>query len=68
MGMEQLSTYLTDNSIKQKDFAERLGVSNAYMSQILNGRRRPSFDLMCKIAAESDQAVPLNAWQMGDVA
>ena len=66
--MEQLSRYLAENGIKQAKFAERLGVSDAYMSQIVNGKRRPSFDLMCRIATVSDQSVPLEAWQLGDAA
>ncbi len=33
----QLSAYMEKHQMSQKDLAEKLGVSNAYVSQILNG-------------------------------
>ncbi len=33
----QLVSYMEQNQLTQKDIAEQLGVSNAYVSQILNG-------------------------------
>jgi len=33
----QVEEYMRSNNLTQKDVAERLGVSNAYVSQILNG-------------------------------
>ena len=33
----QLQQYMTDNGLSQKDIAEKLGVSRAYINQILNG-------------------------------
>ncbi|MBI2968417.1 MAG: helix-turn-helix transcriptional regulator [Bacteroidetes bacterium] len=33
----KLVTYMTANNLSQKDVAEKLGVSNAYVSQIING-------------------------------
>ena len=34
---EQVEKYLTDNNISRSKFAEELGVSKGYVSQILNG-------------------------------
>lgn len=34
---KQLATYMNENNLKKKDIAEKLNVSNAYVSQILNG-------------------------------
>jgi len=33
----QLHGYMRDNQLTQKDVAKKLGVSNAYISQVLNG-------------------------------
>jgi predicted XRE-type DNA-binding protein len=33
----QLAAYIQSNNLTQKDVAERLGVSSAYVSQVLNG-------------------------------
>jgi predicted XRE-type DNA-binding protein len=33
----QVSAYMLSNNLSQKQVAEKLGVSNAYVSQILNG-------------------------------
>lgn len=41
----------------QVDYAERLGVTQTYLSQIETDKRRPSFDLLDKLAKESTQTV-----------
>ncbi len=33
----QVISYMKENNLSQKDVAEKLGVSNAYISQIING-------------------------------
>ncbi len=40
--------------ITQKQFADRLGVSEAYVSQILSGRKAPGLDLVDRLAKALD--------------
>ena len=60
--MKQLAEYINANSLRQNQFAADLGISDAYLSQILKSLRRPSYDLMCRIAEVTNNAVPLEAW------
>ena len=46
--------------LPQKDIAARLGISEAYLSQILHGVRVPGFALMVRI--ENMTGIPLRAW------
>lgn len=59
--MEELSAYLEGQ--RKGEFARKVGIAPAYLSQIMSGHRRPSFDLMLKIKAASDGAVSLEAWE-----
>ena len=58
--MEKLRTYLIGR--RKGDFATALGISPAYLSQILSGHRNPSLDMMRRIEAATDGLVDLNAW------
>ncbi len=60
--MNQLRAYLAQNNIRQSALAETLGVSNGYMSQIINGDKRPSLDLAVKIEDVTDGAVTARSW------
>ena len=60
--MNQLRAYLAQNSIRQSVLAETLGVSNGYMSQIINGDKRPSLDLAVKIEDATGGAVTARSW------
>lgn len=60
--MKLLAQYISAKSLRQNQFAADLGISDAYLSQILKNLRRPSYDLMCRIAVATDNAVPLEAW------
>lgn len=55
-----LNTYLNDK--RKKDFAEKIGTSPSYLSQLLSGHRRPSFSLMVRIKDATNGAVCLNSW------
>jgi len=60
--MEKLRAYLAD---KPKGvFASRLGTSPSYLSQLLSGRRRPSYELMLRIEQETGGAVDLRSWSL----
>lgn len=58
--MEKLRTYLSDKNKSQ--FAKQLGTSPSYLSQIMSGHRRPSYDLMLRIEEMTDGAVDLRSW------
>lgn len=49
----------------RKDWSKRLGLSNSYLSEILNGRKTPSISVIRQIAEKTDGAVPPAAWFEG---
>lgn len=62
--MDKLRTYL--NGKIKREFAEAIGVSPTYLSQILGGWRRPSLELAVKIERITNGEVPCSAWVDGD--
>lgn len=58
--MQTLATYLEGR--KKADFARRIGVSAAQLSQYLSRYRRPSYELMLKIEQETGGAVTVQSW------
>lgn len=58
--MENLAEYLKDR--KKADFAQKIGVSPAQLSQYLSGYRRPSYELMLRIEAVTDGKVSIRSW------
>jgi transcriptional regulator with XRE-family HTH domain len=48
-----LREYLKLNKIKQKNFADDVGISEAYISLILSGRRMPSVPVALQIEKAS---------------
>jgi DNA-binding transcriptional regulator YdaS (Cro superfamily) len=63
--MEKLALYL--HGRKKGDFARKIGTSPAYLSQLLSGHRRPSFDLMQKIERETGGEVGIHSWRTSEV-
>ena len=61
-----LKKYLKANRATQRDFASSLGISQAFLSQLLNGRRIPSLDLAVRIERLTDGAVPASSWVKQD--
>lgn len=59
-GSDLLTAYLTGR--KRIDFAARIDVSAAYLSQLAAGDRQPGRAVARRIAAETDGAVPVEAW------
>ncbi len=57
-----LSEYLKTNGIRQTRFAEKMGMSNSYLSQIVSGDRKPSLTLALRIQAETGGAVDLSTF------
>lgn len=58
--MEHLATYLAGK--RNAEFARRLGISDAFLSQLLSGKRRPSLDLAFKIERATAGLVPASVW------
>lgn len=58
--METLQKYLEGR--RKANFAEEIGTSPSYLSQLLSGHRRPSFRLMLKIQEATGGDVPVSAW------
>lgn len=60
--MEQLRAYLEANNIRRSAFAESVGVSKGYVTELLNGSKTPGLQLAVKIDAETCGAVPPGSW------
>lgn len=58
--MEKLTTYLQGR--KQREFAQAVGISDAFLSQILSQKRRPSYRVMLKIEQVTEGAVDIHSW------
>ncbi|GIT90126.1 hypothetical protein JANAI62_03910 [Jannaschia pagri] len=58
--MQDLKDYLKGKN--KGDFARSVEIVPAYLSQILSGKKRPSFDLMLRIEKETKGAVSVSAW------
>ena len=46
----------------QIDFAERIGITQAYLSQIENGKKQPSTEVLQKIADFFEVPLPILFW------
>ena len=59
-GRQLLADWRDRSKLKQKDLARMLDVTDAYLSQVLAGRRRPKLELLIKI--EHTTGVPVESW------
>lgn len=64
--MEQLTAHIKDAGLKRNEFAKVIGISAPYLSQILNGEKRPSLDLAFRIEAATGGNVPASSWVSHD--
>lgn len=60
--MTQLRDFLAASKTKQSDLAKRLGVSVAYMSELVNGSKSPGYELAFKIEDATGGAVSARSW------
>ncbi|WP_366865265.1 helix-turn-helix transcriptional regulator [uncultured Tateyamaria sp.] len=58
--MSLLSDFLKTQVRSQ--FAERVGISGAYLSQLSSGLRTPSLEVASAIERETGGAVPMQSW------
>lgn len=59
-GRQLLRAWLDRSKLQQKDLASRLEITDAYLSQILSGVRRPSLEILLLI--ERATGVPVVSW------
>lgn len=60
--MENLRAHIDRLGISQNAFADRIGVSKSYLSQILSGKREPSREMIQKIDMATGGSVPPSVW------
>ena len=53
---------ITSSGETRTAWAERLGVSKSYLSDLLNGNRQPSLDVAVRIERLTNGAVPAASW------
>ncbi|KHQ50357.1 MULTISPECIES: helix-turn-helix domain-containing protein [Mameliella] len=61
-----LKTVIDESGESQKVWAERLGVSGAYMSLLVNGKKQPSLELAVRIDRVTGGKVPATSWVPDD--
>lgn len=60
--MNKLSDYLTQNGIRQEDFAARIGVTQATVSRLKAELITPSIKVAARIEEETGGAIPAAYW------
>jgi DNA-binding transcriptional regulator YdaS (Cro superfamily) len=60
--MTQLDTYLRSSAVTAKALADTVGVSAPYITDLRYARRKPSSEIAAKIAAATENAVPVDCW------
>jgi len=56
----KLLEYLKKHSLTQKKFAEKVGVTQAHITNIISGKKRPSIQLTKRIEMETNRKVGLD--------
>jgi transcriptional regulator with XRE-family HTH domain len=67
-GMNTLELYRKANGMSVTDISVKLGISMAYASRLLSGKRTPGLNLACKIERITDGAVTTTSWRIKDAA
>ena len=62
---KRLREHLGQQLIRQGAFAAAVGVSQSHVSNLLRGRRRPTFETAARIQLETGGAVTLDMWARG---
>lgn len=57
-----LSRWLAEHRVQQAAFAQGVGVSKGYLTQLLTRTRTPSLDLAVRIETATDGIVPARSW------
>lgn len=64
-GAQRLAEYRDKHRYKQYELAELLGLDDAHVSQLLNGKRRPGLEIAVRI--EERTGIPARAWLLTEV-
>lgn len=64
-GLERLTEYRDRHGYKQYELAELLSLDEAYLSQILSGKRRPGLPIAVRI--EDRTGIPAKSWLLTPV-
>lgn len=60
--MENFKTYLASTNQTISSFADSLGVSRSFMSEIVSGKKNPSLDMACNIFVATGQKIDMAYW------
>lgn len=60
--MSDLHIYLKETGQRLQDFAAKVGISQAYMSEIASGKKVPSIIIARDVSLLTFGAVPLTYW------
>ncbi|QDL92528.1 helix-turn-helix transcriptional regulator [Paroceanicella profunda] len=60
--MTKLADYLSEHGIRQKDFADRVGVTQGTISRACRNTAGISMKLAARISAATGKAVPVETW------
>jgi len=60
LGREQLAAWRERSKLKQYELARLLEITDAYLSQVLSGKRRPS--LLIAVRIERETGIPVSSW------
>jgi len=47
---EKLKALIKQRDVKQEELAEAVGITPIYLSYVINGHKKPSFELVVKLA------------------
>lgn len=64
-GRQRLIAYRDKHGYKQYELANLLELDEAYLSQLLNGKRRPGLPIACRI--EDRTGIPVESWLLSEV-
>lgn len=59
-GRDQLQAWRKRSKLQQQELARILQITDAYLSQVLSGKRRPSLPIAYRISVHT--GVPMESW------
>lgn len=62
MRMHPIQQYLETHGMDQEEFASAVGLRQAFLSQLISGVRKPSFDVIHIIALFTNNEIQPNHW------
>lgn len=59
---QSIKTVRKNKGFKQKDFCTKVGITQSYLSSIENGKKKPSIEVLEKIANTVNIPIPVLFW------